>query len=104
MTETVKQQLNAALQNCKRTVFVLSPDFMSKKWPMWELQEMPEQNRSAKEKEERGPHLFSLFYKLGMGECKSEDLCESYREIVQQHEFLEGSRLLEYSREEMIPT
>lgn len=101
-TDTVSEQLVAALQQCEVAVFVLSPDFVSKKWPMWELRQMLKRKREARKRGERGPGLFPLFYKLSVEECKDGQLCEKYHEAFEQHGLFEASGARSCSKEEML--
>lgn len=91
--ETVKQQLSAALRNCKVGVFVLWPNFVSKKRPMWELRALLRQKRDAEKKKERGAGLVPLFYIASVEECKDSNLCEKCAETFALQKFFDELRL-----------
>lgn len=99
---TMHEQLVAALQKCAVVVFVLSPDFVSKKWPMWELIQSLKRKCEARERGEREPMLLPLFYGLSMEECRNGKLCEKYRETFERNGFFEESGPKRCSREEML--
>lgn len=98
----IHEQLFAALQKCAVVVFVLSPDFVSKKWPMWELIQSLKRKCEARERGEREPMLLPLFYKLSVEECINGKLCETHRETFERNGFFEESGPKRCSREEML--
>lgn len=101
--ETVREQLIAALGGCNVAVFVLSPEFVAKKWPMKELREMLRLKRKAREEGRSEPTLFPLFFALTVEECKNVELLfEKHGEIFERKGFFEESRQQSCSTKETI--
>lgn len=102
-SRTVSEQLNAAMRYCNVAVFVLSPEFVAKKWPMLELCELLKLRRKAREEGKPEPLLFPLFFALTVEECKDGPLLlERYAEVFEKEGFFDDARQRKCSTEDMV--
>lgn len=71
-------QIYDAMERSKAAVFILTVDFMKRKWPILELQHFLKLWKKAEENDGLKPLLIPIFYGLEVEECK--DLALPMRE------------------------
>ncbi len=83
----------AAMESALCGVFIMSPEFLAKKWPMKELYCFLKRQEEAKKAGCKLPNLFPVFYRLSLEECGApEDLFAQYGEIFEKCGFNEHMR------------
>ncbi|CAM9660036.1 unnamed protein product [Chrysoparadoxa australica] len=84
------EYMKAAARKAKIGVVMLSPSFVSRKWPLQELEIF--MNRLRTQEGSQPFILLPLFYKLTPGECSDPDaLPQSYKEVEKQWKEWEGN-------------
>lgn len=93
-TMTSEEQIFAAMRGSKVAIFILSPNFLGRKWPMRELRYFLELREAASEENRHSPVLIPLFYGLQVEECKNTQLplSENYFQCFYDNGFFERLR------------
>lgn len=91
--------MTRAIRGARVGIFLLSPEFVAKKWPMKELglflQRYKEESRAER------PKLIPVFYKLSIDECTRVFEDDSpYREVLERHGFFTEERQRKCSTEQ----
>lgn len=93
-------QTMAAIRGSRTAIFILSPQFVSRKWPMLEFTAFLKRHRKSPETER--PRLFPVFYKLSVSDCRDKDLPwrVGLKSVFEDNGFFEESRQAEMSTDE----
>eukprot|EP00178_Gracilaria_changii_P012757 TRINITY_DN35_c1_g1_i7.p1 TRINITY_DN35_c1_g1~~TRINITY_DN35_c1_g1_i7.p1 ORF type:complete len:136 (+),score=15.75 TRINITY_DN35_c1_g1_i7:395-802(+) len=66
-------------------VFIMSPEFVAKEWPMRELLTFVRRYDCAKESEETPPLIIPIFYRFFTHECRDPAIFNTYHALFHQH-------------------
>lgn len=91
-----------AIETALSGVFILSPEFAAKKWPMEELYRFLRRQEESQEQGDIPLNLLPVFYRLPLSACKAQcDLFERYRTVFKKHKFNERMRQGETSEKKV---
>ncbi|CDF36327.1 TIR domain-containing protein [Chondrus crispus] len=69
--DCASEEMIPAMESVKIGVFILSPEFAARRWPMKELRCFLRRRRDARSSGAAPPILIPVFYRLGVSECRS---------------------------------
>lgn len=72
--ENAPIRMEKAIREAKVAIFILSPEFAARKWPMKELMGFQKRVREAENGGKVAPLLLPVFYRLSRGDCKDYEL------------------------------
>eukprot|EP00178_Gracilaria_changii_P002284 TRINITY_DN1335_c0_g1_i1.p1 TRINITY_DN1335_c0_g1~~TRINITY_DN1335_c0_g1_i1.p1 ORF type:complete len:381 (-),score=58.33 TRINITY_DN1335_c0_g1_i1:449-1591(-) len=78
-----------AMETAAVGVFIMSPEFVAKEWPMRELLAFVRRFDHAKKHNETPPTLIPVFYRFSTGECRNRAIFSSYNELFNKHGLFE---------------
>lgn len=96
--EDAPEEMQEAMEWACVGVFVPSPEFAGRRWPLKEVTCFLDRVREAKAHRKKGPAIVPVFYGLGMRECRSPELYRPASEagrIIFQEGFFDMRRLEE---------
>eukprot|EP00178_Gracilaria_changii_P023026 TRINITY_DN68_c0_g1_i11.p1 TRINITY_DN68_c0_g1~~TRINITY_DN68_c0_g1_i11.p1 ORF type:complete len:1153 (+),score=198.74 TRINITY_DN68_c0_g1_i11:2850-6308(+) len=74
-----------AMQTAPVGVFIMSPQFVAKQWPMRELMAFVRRLDHAKQHHETPPLLIPIFYRFSTNECRDPAILETHGSLFLRH-------------------
>ncbi|CDF40243.1 TIR domain-containing protein [Chondrus crispus] len=94
--DCASEEMIAAMESAKIGVFILSPEFAARRWPMKELRCFLRRYRDAQSSGATLPILIPVFYRLRISECRSfkpeQYVDENGRDLFEAEKFYTEER------------